>query len=177
MDADTSAGCSEDPVEEGTLDPGRPHLGPENAVLLPTSDVPGYLYRELSKLGLVRGPRPTADIRTPAPAPTSSRTLHPESDDSRYWLADLNAHQNIALRFVPQKEYARAAPLETEPAADVVTRVFMLFRGVSTAEANDEMHWASVQQEVNWASVVGIDPRIGDANLLRVLEWGGMEVV
>jgi ubiquitin C len=103
--------------------------------------------------------------------------LHPETADSSYWLADFNVHQNIALRFVPQKEYARAAPLETEPAAEVVTRVFMLFRGVSTAEANDEVHWASARREVDWASVVGIDPRMEDASLLRVLEWGGMEVV
>ena len=62
---------------------------------------------------------------------------------------------------------------------DVVTRVFMLFRGV------DESHlevWSAARdlgnQNANmWREVVGVDVgRALDAGLFRVLEWGGMEV-
>lgn len=89
-------------------------------------------------------------------------------------------HEYIALRFVRQASYERAAPLNISPQPDVVTRVFMLFRGVredklsldwphAQARAEDDVAW--------WKGVVGVDlERASDPSLFRVLEWGGMEV-
>ena len=39
-------------------------------------------------------------------------------------------HKYIALRFVPLSAYERAAPLKILPAPDIITRVFMLFKGL-----------------------------------------------
>ena len=67
------------------------------------------------------------------------------------------------------------------PAPDVVTRVFMLFRGVAV---DDLGLWeqAAIRATTEdgatfWARVVGVDmARASDRGLFRVLEWGGMEV-
>lgn len=48
----------------------------------------------------------------------------------RYWLSTLLKHKCIALQFVSQASYEKAARMRVSPAPDVVTRVFMLFRGV-----------------------------------------------
>jgi len=71
--------------------------------------------------------------------------------------------------------------MRVSPAPDVVTRVFMLFRGVA---ADDLGFWeqaaarATAEDGVtSWANVVGVDlVRASDRGLFRVLEWGGMEV-
>lgn len=101
----------------------------------------------------------------------------------RYWLPDMLKHEYIALRFVPQDVYERAAALHITPAPDVVTRVFMLFRGVAV---DDLRLWEAASVRVAgtgagrarfWADVVGVDAaRAVDGRLFRVLEWGGMEV-
>ncbi|KAJ7097332.1 hypothetical protein C8R44DRAFT_812011 [Mycena epipterygia] len=44
-------------------------------------------------------------------------------------------HTHVALRFVSQAAYERAAHLEITLAPDVVTRVFMIFKGVAELEA------------------------------------------
>jgi hypothetical protein len=67
------------------------------------------------------------------------------------------------------------------PTPDVVTRVFMLFRGVASA---DVQLWKSasaltsvVDDAASWTQVVGVDAaRAHDVRLFRVLEWGGMEI-
>lgn len=60
------------------------------------------------------------------------------------------------------------------PTPDVVTRVFMLFKGVSETAAWE----GSKDRDVDWAKVVGVDvERALDGRLFRVLEWGGMEVL
>ena len=90
-------------------------------------------------------------------------------------------HEYVALRFIAQDAYERAAPMRIAPTPDVVTRVFMLFRGVP---AGDLGLWeaASAQAEradgaTFWADVVGVHAaRAADRGLFRVLEWGGMEV-
>jgi len=99
----------------------------------------------------------------------------------RYWLPSLLKHEYIALRFVAQASYEKAAQMSISPAPDVVTRVFMLFRGV---RPDDVDLWAPAAARATaedgatfWTEVVGIDAaRASDRALFRVLEWGGMEV-
>lgn len=98
----------------------------------------------------------------------------------RFWLPSFLSHKYVALRFVPQSDYESAAPLDIIPQPDVVTRVFMLFKGVSenyldsdwskaVARAGDDVGW--------WRDVVGVNiEQARDSQLFRVLEWGGMEV-
>ncbi|KAG6917025.1 hypothetical protein DXG01_004151 [Tephrocybe rancida] len=93
---------------------------------------------------------------------------------SLFWEAD---HKYIALRFMPQAEYSRIAPLDISPKPDVVTRVFMLFQGVRNLDA-----WPSAQKRARnavkqWAHIVGVDTAAAfDKDLSRVLEWGAMEI-
>ena len=71
--------------------------------------------------------------------------------------------------------------MHVSPAPDVVTRVFMLFRGVRSDNVD---LWASAAARAIaedgatfWAKVVGVDAvRASDCTLFRVLEWGGIEV-
>jgi hypothetical protein len=102
----------------------------------------------------------------------------------RYWLPDLLKHEYVALRFLAQGSYEQAAPMLVSPKPDVVTRVFMLFRGVAAADVE---LWqsasvpgptaAAVEGATSWAHIVGVDAgRASDRGLFRVLEWGGMEV-
>jgi hypothetical protein len=71
--------------------------------------------------------------------------------------------------------------MRISPAPDVVTRVFMLFRGV---RPDDVGVWAAAAARATsedgatfWKEVVGVDAvRASDLTLFRVLEWGGMEV-
>jgi hypothetical protein len=99
----------------------------------------------------------------------------------RYWLPSLLKHEYIALRFITQESYEKAAQMRISPAPDIVTRVFMLFRGV---RADDVGFWDAAAARATagdgatfWTKVVGVDPvRASDRTLFRVLEWGGMEV-
>ena len=92
-------------------------------------------------------------------------------------------YEYIALRFVAQDAYEQAAPMRIAPTPDVVTRVFMLFRGVAAGDlglwgaASARAAPASAEGATLWADVVGVNaPRAADSGLFRVLEWGGMEV-
>lgn len=91
----------------------------------------------------------------------------------------MGKHKHIALRFLPQDEYEAAAPLDVSPVPNVVTRVFMLFRGVE----EDQLElWSAARERASgsidaWRAVVGVDvEKALDPSLFRVLEWGGMEV-
>jgi hypothetical protein len=90
-------------------------------------------------------------------------------------------HEYIAFRFLPQAAYECSAPLEVVPAPDVVTRVFMLFKGVT--ERSVEAEWpnavaCAVKDVALWRDVVGVNLELAsNPRLFRVLEWGGMEVV
>ncbi|KAL1658966.1 hypothetical protein GGF50DRAFT_120339 [Schizophyllum commune] len=99
---------------------------------------------------------------------------------SIYWLPSILKYDFVALRFVEQAAYERAAPLEVTPAPDVVTRVFMLFRGVGKVDLG---RWAKALARADepasrWRDVVGaqLDKTL-NASLFRVIEWGGMEVL
>jgi len=143
------------------FDPSRPSVSPANSILLPIDKVPGYLDTVLKAL-----------------------TLHTEARTSfiTYWLPDLLKHEYIALRFLAQASYEQAAKMRVSPAPDVVTRVFMLFRGVASGDLD---FWSQAATRATaedgatfWTNVVGgIDStRASDRSLFRVLEWGGMEV-
>jgi hypothetical protein len=98
----------------------------------------------------------------------------------RYWLPSFLKHTHVAIRFVPQTLYSRAAQLEIIPQPDVVTRIFMLFKGVSEGRL---VEWPNAinrcTQDVKfWTQIVGVDvEKAEDEKLFRVLEWGGMEVL
>ncbi|EJD34994.1 ubiquitin-domain-containing protein [Auricularia subglabra TFB-10046 SS5] len=134
--------------------PARPHISPENSVVLDIKDVPQYLRRALRDMG-----------------------LHTEACTSfiTYWLPGMQAHKHLALRFLPQADYEATAKLRITPTPDVVTRVFMLFRGISE---EDLPRWQPLASKViAWPEVIGVDAtRAKDDRLFRVLEWGGMEV-
>ena len=69
--------------------------------------------------------------------------------------------------------------MRVTPTPDVVTRVFMLFRGVKGDELAD---WNTAVERASkdpafWRDIAGINLDAAlDGSLFRVLEWGGMEV-
>ena len=92
-------------------------------------------------------------------------------------------HEYVALRFIAQDAYERAAELRIAPTPDIVTRVFMLFRGVAVGDlglweaASARAGGTGADGPTFWADIVGVDTaRAADSGLFRVLEWGGMEV-
>ena len=122
------------------------------AVPLPFSNLSPYLNTTLKRLWL-----PTAVW----------------NDFITYWLSKL------AIHFLPQSAYERAAKLDVKPKPDVVTRVFMLFRGVAAEDAEEKMWYAARTRvgEVDWVEVIGVHVGARDENRFRVLEWGAMEVL
>lgn len=143
-----------------SFNPSLPLIDPTNSILLPFPELVPYLEYVLFKLSL----------------PLSAR-----ADFLAYWLtALLQIHgrgEQIALRFVEQELYGASARLDVEPVPDVVTRVFMLFRGVDESELPD---WEEARERVgsvDWAEVVGVSEEAMDESKFRVLEWGGMEAL
>ncbi|KAJ1302339.1 hypothetical protein OPQ81_001154 [Rhizoctonia solani] len=141
-----------------TFDPASPILLPSHSALLPLDRVTGYIDNVLLALG-----------------------LHTEARTSfiTYWLPDISKHAFIALRFLPQAEYEKAALLDVTPEPEATTRVSMLFRGVE--ESQLELWFEAEEMAQNdvamWRDVVGVDiAKTRNKSLFRVLEWGGMEV-
>ncbi|ORY88596.1 hypothetical protein BCR35DRAFT_350839 [Leucosporidium creatinivorum] len=145
------------PLPSTAFNPGRPSLNRSNAALLPFASFLSHLDKTLTSLSL----------HTPA-----------RNDFVTFWLPSfVRIHgrgQQIAFRFVEQAAYEQAARLEVEPRPDVVTRVFLLFKGVKEEDSDG---WRKAE-EVDWAEEVGVEQgKFGDEKLFRVLEWGGMEVL
>ncbi|KAG1853277.1 hypothetical protein C8R48DRAFT_343061 [Suillus tomentosus] len=142
-----------------TFNPVSSSLDDTDSIVIPVDKVTVYLDNSLKVLG-----------------------LHTEARTSfiTYWLPSILRHEYVALRFVPQAAFERAASLRISPQPDVVTRVFMLFKGI---RKEDLVNWANarIQAEKDvawWVNVVGVDPaRAGDVTLFRALEWGGMEIL
>ena len=93
----------------------------------------------------------------------------------------MQKHAHVALRFVTQESWEKAAAMHITPVPDIVTRVFMLFRGVPAGDLSRwepaRMRAAEPDAETFWTDVVGVDVASAeDRRLFRVLEWGGMEV-
>ena len=72
--------------------------------------------------------------------------------------------------------------MNVSPKPDVVTRIFMLFKGISQEEIRAK-YWskatARTEEDVSiWQDIVGADfAKAKDEALFRVLEWGGMEII
>ncbi|KAJ3517354.1 hypothetical protein NMY22_g13985 [Coprinellus aureogranulatus] len=142
-----------------TFDPTRPHIDVNNSVVLEVANITPYLDKALQSLG-----------------------LHTEARTSfiTYWLPSMLKHKYVALRFLPQKVYERAAPLEVSPAPDVTARIFMLFKGIKEEEVLSAWRAAVARADLGtarWRSIVGLSNQsLTDESLFRVVEWGGMEV-
>ncbi|RPD59672.1 ubiquitin-domain-containing protein [Lentinus tigrinus ALCF2SS1-6] len=142
------------------FDPSLPSLKPGHptVVLLPFATLLPYLDTVLKSLTLH----------------TSAR-----NDFITYWLPALSRKPYVALRFLPQATYERAAQLEVTPAPDVVTRVFMLFRGIASEDVESDI-WTAARDrvgEMDWPSVVGVKQDAWNESRFRVLDWGAMEVL
>ena len=172
-------------------------MNPGDSILLPIGKVPSYLDATLKALALHTEARTSFITYAPSLFPSSHLKISPGEFSSfsffisafdwpdlarfRYWLPDLLKHEYVALRFLAQSSYEQAAQMRVSPAPDVVTRVFMLFRGVA---ADDLGLWEQAAARATaedgatfWPWVVGVDlVRASDRGLFRVLEWGGMEV-
>ncbi|KAF8271149.1 hypothetical protein EI94DRAFT_614301 [Lactarius quietus] len=171
-----------------TFSPARPIVDPGDSVLLPISKVPSYLDAALKALALHTEARTSfITLRILSLFPVREGGKHQKTDIDllgRYWLPNLLKHEYIALRFIAQDAYERAAELHIVPAPDIVTRVFMLFRGVAAGDlglweaASARAEGTSGDGPTSWVDIVGVDAtRAADSRLFRVLEWGGMEVV
>ncbi|KAJ7177123.1 hypothetical protein C8R46DRAFT_1078198 [Mycena filopes] len=132
-------------------------LSPADSVLIAVDSITPYLDKVLLALGLR----------------TEARTSF-----ITYWLPSFLKHKYVALRFVPQAAYEASAALDISPTPDVVTRVFMLFKGIADDALSGWSEADAVNDGEHWRKVVGVDvERAADATLFRVLEWGGMEVL
>lgn len=128
--------------------PNRPTLDPKNSVLLEVEKIPPYLDSSLKALGL------HIEARTSFITRVLGIEFNLSFDDSysflviciRYWLPSILKHKCIALRFLPQSVYERAAPLRFDPIPDVIARIFMLFRGV---DENQLGSWAEARERKN----------------------------
>ena len=87
----------------------------------------------------------------------------------------------VALRFVPQDAYAQAAALDISPPPDVVVRVYLVFKGISSDEVTS---WPRAQARVKepvarWRRIIGLPEadQLQDRSLFRILEWNGMEIL
>ncbi|KAF6748216.1 hypothetical protein DFP72DRAFT_820699 [Ephemerocybe angulata] len=144
---------------EAPFVPNRASLDSKDTVLLEVAKITPYLDGALKALG-----------------------LHVEARTSfvTYWLPTLLKHEYVALRFLPQSAYEHAAPLKIDPIPDVVSRIFMLFKGVDKSDLAvwSEARERAVEDVGRWTDVVGVDvEKVQDAGLFRVIEWGGMEVL
>ena len=79
----------------------------------------------------------------------------------------------VAIRFVEQAVYEQIAPLSISPSPDVLTRVVMLYQGVSEANV---AAWGGARERAqlgpaHWKNVIEFDERAEDQSLYRALEW------
>jgi len=161
------------------FDPSSPQVTPDESILLPAHKIPSYLDDALTALGLHVEAR-TSFITYVVLTHLVYQPFH-YSIFFSYWLPSIMKHPHVALRFLPQEHYEAAASMEVTPRPDVVTRIFMVARGLENEEAQRE-EWvegslrASQPVEI-WQKIVGMSlERALDPTVFRVLEWGGMFV-
>lgn len=97
-----------------------------------------------------------------------------------FWLPSfIRLHEegkDIVIQFMDQKWCEARAELKVKPEAEVVTRVYMLFRGVDDEEKN-KVGWGETDtQEIDWKQIVGVKSEAWREDKFRVLEWGAAEV-
>ena len=108
------------PVEDiEWFDPSRPSLSPRDSIFLP-----------IGKKS--QSPR---------------RGTH--GTHTRYWFPGLLKHEYIALCFTAQSSYEEVARIRVSPTPDIVTRVFMLFRGVHPTDVG---LWAPARHSTRMSS-------------------------
>lgn len=156
-------------ADASAFDPSRPTITPQSSVVLCFGDVVPYLERTLQQLKLTPAMRHEFMV---------------------YWMPHFvlihDEGFDIAVSFVPQDAFEKAAKLTITPEPATVARVFMLFGGVNTTQQGGRqwMAWeglkldlARAYGQVDWAQKIGLDVKaIEDESQLRVLEWGGMEI-
>ncbi|TCD66900.1 hypothetical protein EIP91_000739 [Steccherinum ochraceum] len=130
-------------------------LGDEDSVLLRVTESVGYLNSSLKALG-----------------------LHVEARASflRYFLPSFIGNEYIAIRFLSETLYSQVMNLDITPVPDVLVRIFMIFKGISSDEIGA---WPRAQARVRdpairWRRVVGLPEldQLQDRNSFRILEWG-----
>ncbi|KAI5475417.1 ubiquitin family protein [Pseudohyphozyma bogoriensis] len=138
-----------------SFNPSTATLTPTNSILLPFASLIPYLDATLKLLTLH----------------TSAR-----NDFITYWLPSFvrisEKGRRIAMRFVEQEAYEDAARLEISPKPDVVTRVFMLFRGIGQ-EGTENKEWQQAEKrvgELDWREVIGLKEDAWDTGKFRALE-------
>ncbi|KAG8823706.1 hypothetical protein FRC17_009250 [Serendipita sp. 399] len=146
------------------FEPEKPAIDNQNSVVFSIFQIPKYLDEVLLALG-----------------------LHTEARTSfiTFWLPDMLKYPSIALRFLPQTVYEKAAPLTVQPTPTMTTRIFMIWRGISTDEIGEDGPWAKAilrgrtMDLREWRDIVGTTGIVlkNEKDGLRVLEWGGMEDV
>lgn len=147
-----------------------------DSVVLPVHEVSAYLEKALTSLGLYTEAR-ASFITYVLIYCYSDLTWLFHHGLCRFWSPSFLKHNQIALRFIPQADYNRLAPLDINPEPDVVTRIFMLFKGVTDPEA-----WPCARRRARydvsfWTHVVGVDAAAAlNKELSRVLEWAAMEI-
>jgi hypothetical protein len=154
-------------IHNRSFTPNTPHLTPARSRILERDELIPYLYKCLEALCL------TPAMRT---------------DFITFWLPKFyELHQknfDIALNFVEQAEYEKAARLTFSKKPDAVVRVFMVFGGVPR---NTEEHnvWMANQggpaTPEGWRDVVGVTKKIldvmADNRKFRAVEWGAMHAI
>lgn len=160
-------------VDSSAFSPAKPFVTPGNSVVLCFADAIKYLERTLQQLKL---------------------TVAMRHEFMVYWMPHFlkirDANLDIAISFVNQEAYNKAATLTVTPEPATIGRVFMLFGGVHTKAAGSQ-EWGysweawkgkklSLDQafrQVDWVDKIGLDINgLEDESKFRVLEWGGMEV-
>ena len=92
-------------------------------------------------------------------------------------MSAFRAHRNIAYRFLSPAKIASAIDISVTAEACVLTRLFLIFRGLSDDEVG--MFAGAGEKEantVNWREVVGWSENSKDPEQFRVLETTILEV-
>lgn len=165
----TSRRSAGDVVDSSAFDPANPILTAESSVVLCFENTIKYLQLVLQRFNLTPPMRHEFMV---------------------YWMPCFlkirDANLDIAISFVSQEAYDKAAKLTVSPEPSTIGRVFMLFGGVSTTKKGLQQ-WQSWQgktlslaqafQRVDWVQKIGLDLEgLQDESKFRVLEWGGMEI-
>lgn len=99
------------------------------------------------------------------------------------WDTRLHRHEHILLRWLRSADIQRFTPIELDPPAEVVTRIFFVFKMLKTADLT-EKRWVSARKRFRFGfeptglkELVGVPYLLqGDECLLRVVECGAMEI-
>ncbi|KDR73260.1 hypothetical protein GALMADRAFT_228363 [Galerina marginata CBS 339.88] len=148
-------------IDTDSFNPNSIVLNDENAVLLSTGDYSFHTF--FDRVLVLFGFDMTAQYHF-----------------TNAWKKSLKNHKYVAVHFLPQNFYSKAALLDVFPSPDVINRIFVLFQGVKESDLKD---WPTAlergrSEDVSWCRdmIGGEFERASDDTLFRVLELGGMEI-